>query len=449
MITRHGTRAPWWARLAIASTFLVFLGTATVHGDSWNDRTTLRFSAPVLIPGATLQPGEYVFRLMDLKSSRHMVQVLTADESRVIATTHAIPVKRRDPEGTTTLTFNATAEGAPPALKAWYYPGSIYGHEFVYPEAEARQIASRNKTIVLSDDAASGDAAKGSLRLYNADGTHAPWSADDAVIREWTVWSDGVAARARTASDAGDEAARRATAPIVDSTGGAMRVAVGDLEEHATKYTGKTISVDAEVEKVLGPRLFTIDEPSWADLDGEVLVYMPSSLATLVRADDLVTITGSMQPFVQAEVEREWKWFAGEPEINAQLSRRPVLVASRISGGDDDRALFISKGTATSSPARSDAVSSVREITPTAVGKTVDLKQVEVGRVVAGRGFFVVAGPQTVFVRPANGEVPQVKAGQTVSLEGIVLTLPPGARDEIKRERAGRADVYVYATEIS
>ena len=445
MFTRH----PWWTRLTLASTLLVFIGIAHVQADPWNDKTTLRFSESVIIPGATLQPGEYVFRLMDLKASRHMVQIFNADESRVIATTHAIPVKRRDPEATTTLTFNATAEGTPPALKAWYYPGSIYGHEFIYPEAEARQIASRSKTIVLSDDAASGDAARGSLRVYNADGTHAPWAADNAVIREWTVWSDGVAARARTATDAGRGAARRATAPLVDSAGAAMRVAVGDLEEHAGKYTGKAISVDAEVEKVLGPRLFTIDEPSWADLDGEILVYMPSSLATLVRADDLVTITGTMQPFVQAEVEREWKWFAGGPEVSAQLSRRPVLVASRIAGGDDDRALFIATSAATSSTDGSGTVSSVREITSAAVGTSVDVKQAEVGRVVAGRGFFVGTGPEAVFVRAASGEGPKVTAGQTVSLEGVVLALPAGAGSEVKSGHTDSPDVYVYATKIS
>lgn len=450
MIERHTIRATWWARLASVAAVLLLVGTTRAQADAWNDKTTLRFSAPVMIPGATLQPGEYVFRLMDLRSNRHMVQVLTADESRVIATTHAIPVKRLDPKDTTTLTFNPTAEGTPPALKAWYYPGSIYGHEFIYPDEQARQIAARSKTIVLSEDAGAGDASKGSLRVYNADGTHTAWRADDAVIREWNTWSKDASARARTATDAAmNETRRDATAPLVDTAGKAMRVRVNDLEERAGQYTGKMISVDAEVEKVLGPRLFTIDEPSWADLDGEILVHMPTALATLVRPDDRVTITGTVQPFVQAEVEREWNWFGGGPEISAQLSRRPVLVASRVVGGGDDRALFISRNTDSSSRTANGVVSSVRDITPAAVGKAVELNRVEVERVVAGRGFFVASGPQTVFVRPADGQVPNVKAGQTVSIDGFVLTLPPGARDEVIGDGDSASDVYVYATDIS
>ena len=449
MITRHAIPDPWWVRVTILSMLLLFFGTARVQADTWNDKTTLRFPAPVLIPGATLPAGEYVFRLMDLKSNRHVVQILTADESRVVATTHAVPVKRKNSQDTTTLTFNPTAEGSPPALKAWYYPGSTYGHEFIYPEAQAKQIAARSKTIVLSEGAGSGDTAHGSLRVYNADGTQGPWPADDAVIREWTVWSEGAATRARSATDAAHGAERRATAPLIDSAGAAMRVPVGELEEHARRFTGKMISVDAEVEKVLGPRLFTIDEPSWADLDGEILVHMPTALAALVRPDDRVTITGTMQPFVQADVERDWNWFAGGSEISVQLSRRPVLVASRVSGGDDDRALFLSRNTAPSSSNGPGPVSSVREIATSAVGRAVDLNQVKVGRVLPGRGFFVGVGSDAVFVRPANDQKLQVQSGQMVSLQGVVLTLPAGARKDVTNGSGQGSGVYVYATEVS
>jgi hypothetical protein len=38
-----------------------------------------------MVPGATLQPGSYVFELMDLKSNRHTVQITTEDGSKVLS----------------------------------------------------------------------------------------------------------------------------------------------------------------------------------------------------------------------------------------------------------------------------------------------------------------------------------------------------------------------------
>ena len=123
----------WWARLASLTMLFIILAAGLSRADSWNDKTRLRFTGPIMVPGTTLPPGEYVFELMDLRSNRHMVQIKNADESKVFATAQAVPIKRQDPQGTTTLTFNPTSAGAPPALRAWYYPGSIYGHEFIYP----------------------------------------------------------------------------------------------------------------------------------------------------------------------------------------------------------------------------------------------------------------------------------------------------------------------------
>ena len=452
MNIRNDKWQPWWARLASLAFVLVLGGSSWAHADSWNDKTILTFTAPIMVPGATLPPGEYVFRLMDLKSNRHVVQVLDRDERRVLATTHAIPVKRQDTKGTTTLTFNPTGSDAPPALKAWYYPGSIYGHEFIYPEDQAREIATRQKTIVLSDDAAEGTAAKGTLRQYSADGSFRPWQSDDAVIREWTTWSESMKARARTATDAArEDTARAATAPLVDTEPNAMHVRLNELEETPRKYTGKTITVDAEVEKVLGPRLFTIDEPSWADLDGEILVHMPTVLATLVRPDDRITVKGIVRPFVEAELEKEWRWFDDEIDVSLEWSRRPVLVATRVVGGDNDRALVIARepASASASAAADEPIGRLTAITAAAVGRSVELEDVKVARVVPGRGFIVSSGSHQVFVRPSDGRMDEVTSGQTVSLDGFVLALPPGAGDEVLGERSSDdAQVYVYATEI-
>ena len=87
--------------------------------------------------------------------------------------------------------LNPTDAGdtATAAIKAWYYPGSRYGHEFIYPDDQARTIAQRTKTLVLSGDVADSDMGKGTLYTYDANGNRQEWRNSDQIVREWNQWS--------------------------------------------------------------------------------------------------------------------------------------------------------------------------------------------------------------------------------------------------------------------
>jgi hypothetical protein len=54
--------------------------------------------------------------------------------------------------------------------------------------------------------------------------------------------------------------------------------------------------VDAEVDNVFGPRMFSIDERGWFGLGAGMLVYMPSQFAALVREVDLGRQQGRAAP---------------------------------------------------------------------------------------------------------------------------------------------------------
>lgn len=62
----------------------------------------------------------------------------------------AIPDYRLKPTGKPIITFEERAAGSPEAVKAWFYPGFNYGHEFVYPKAKAVDLAKANKQPVPS-----------------------------------------------------------------------------------------------------------------------------------------------------------------------------------------------------------------------------------------------------------------------------------------------------------
>ena len=50
-----------------------------VKADAWNKKTIITITEPMQIPGATLTPGKYVFKLMNSSSNRHIVQVFNED----------------------------------------------------------------------------------------------------------------------------------------------------------------------------------------------------------------------------------------------------------------------------------------------------------------------------------------------------------------------------------
>jgi hypothetical protein len=127
----------------------------SVKADEWNRKTVITFSEPVETPGvhikgwAVLPAGTYVFKILDSKSDRHIVQIYNQDETVVYATVLAIPNYRLRPTDKTVLTFRETPPGEPQVLRAWFYPGHNFGEEFVYPKAKALELAKVLNAPVL------------------------------------------------------------------------------------------------------------------------------------------------------------------------------------------------------------------------------------------------------------------------------------------------------------
>ena len=125
------------------------------------------------------------------------------------------------------------------------------------------------------------------------------------------------------------------TATPVPGANGA-NVSVADITSNWTNYDGKTVTVVADVEEVLGPRAFTLDEdaPLAGGVDDDLLVLSPQAGA-LADIDDQwlnnkVRVTGVVRRFVTADVEREVGWDLN-PRIEAKYEgKRPVLIATSV-----------------------------------------------------------------------------------------------------------------------
>ena len=125
------------------------------RADEWNKRTIVTVNQPIQVSEKLLEPGQYVFKLLDSNSDRHIVQIFNGDQTRLVDTIMAIPNDRLTPTGDSRFAFWETPPGDARALRAWFYPGDNFGQEFRYPSHLTVLEASVRQTTVPQETTAS------------------------------------------------------------------------------------------------------------------------------------------------------------------------------------------------------------------------------------------------------------------------------------------------------
>ena len=110
-------------------------------------------------------------------------------------------------------------------------------------------------------------------------------------------------------------------------------ISAGKLAKDAKDYYGRTVTVQAEVEDVLGNNMFTLDEDSVL-AGSDVLVLVPRGVASGLTHDQKVVVTGQVRPFVEADLDRDFDWFDNGKLVDVKTKvdwkTRPVIVAESI-----------------------------------------------------------------------------------------------------------------------
>ncbi len=73
-----------------------FVLPAALAGE-WNQMAKLMVNKPIQIPGIALPVGTYWLVLLDSPANHNMVQILSADRSKVYATMFTVPTSREQP----------------------------------------------------------------------------------------------------------------------------------------------------------------------------------------------------------------------------------------------------------------------------------------------------------------------------------------------------------------
>ena len=118
--------------------------------------------------------------------------------------------------------------------------------------------------------------------------------------------------------------------PVIVATSLALAPDPGDLTSNPEKYYNQRIAVQGEVEDILSPTTFTLDEEQLFGGDLLVLSQMASPQA---QDGESVTATGVLKPYVAADFERDYEldWDATvQQQIEVDYSEKPVFVADEV-----------------------------------------------------------------------------------------------------------------------
>jgi hypothetical protein len=120
----------------------IFLLCSAAMADSRNKKTILTFHEAVELPGVLLPPGTYVFKVADF-NYRNVIQVYTADESKILATIIATSAEREQTTDGTALRFGERPNASEEQVRTWFYPQEKTGREFIYTKTPPARLADR------------------------------------------------------------------------------------------------------------------------------------------------------------------------------------------------------------------------------------------------------------------------------------------------------------------
>ncbi len=161
-------------RLALPCALLLFAATPGVFADDHDKATNITIAEPMEVPGGVvLQPGTYMFKLMEITGNRHVVQIRSEDGKKTYAVAMTAAAFRTQPTDKTVLTFYEMPSGQPQAVRKWFWPSDVDGQEFLYPKKRAAEISkvTNQKVPEAPEDQPVADNTSATVNTSSTDNT--------------------------------------------------------------------------------------------------------------------------------------------------------------------------------------------------------------------------------------------------------------------------------------
>ncbi len=263
------------ATALVLAVFAVLASGVAAQQTNTSERTFLTFSNTVEMPGLTLQPGTYVFKLADT-GSRNVVQVWNEKEDQMLGQWLFVQAERPEVTQENVVMFRETPAGTTPAVQYWYFPGERIGKEFVYPKDQATRIAAATGSNVLTSEGTE-------VSSIDAKGNQSAWEKDRQARAQEPTDSQGVVRGdpepepSAGASVSNAPAAAQPTAPAGSLAGNR------GIDAPDTRADDVAADVDTRADASLQRQ----DSPAAQDTPAQRPVGTSGAEAQVARADEL------------------------------------------------------------------------------------------------------------------------------------------------------------------
>jgi|GEM_PF-616135 len=125
--------------------------------------------------------------------------------------------------------------------------------------------------------------------------------------------------------------------PVIIAQSIALAPEPGEVTKNPSAFYNKTIAVKAEVEEIISPTSFTLDEDKLTSTQ-DLLVFNTTPGQTIKDGQEVV-VTGVLRPFVVADFEKDYdlNWdLTLQRKLEAEYSQKPALVTKSVYPAADD-----------------------------------------------------------------------------------------------------------------
>ncbi len=125
--------------------------------------------------------------------------------------------------------------------------------------------------------------------------------------------------------------------PVIIAQSIALAPEPGEVTKNPSAFYNKTIAVKAEVEDIVSPNTFTLDEDKLTSTQD--LLVLNTTPGQTINDGQEVVVTGVLRPFVVADIERDYdlNWdLTLQRKLEAEYSQKPTLVAKYVFPAAED-----------------------------------------------------------------------------------------------------------------
>lgn len=119
--------------------------------------------------------------------------------------------------------------------------------------------------------------------------------------------------------------------PAIIARSMALAPEPGEITKNPSQYYGKPLAVTGEIEDIVGPNAFTLDEDQL--IGASDLLVLNANPKQTINDGQTVAVTGVLRPFVVAELERDYDltWdLELQKKLEAEYREKPVFITNSV-----------------------------------------------------------------------------------------------------------------------